>query len=166
MSLSEFFAPLPRMPGKGERGRRRSPPSVTIRHESLPGVSIAFNCSSPVLKGDKLLRTRRPRFSDSSAARQFSQEVFGSTAWDNTRETDRVDGDHSETWKPATILVFTSMARVSHGRPVGSRFCWSTTMTSTGVWSIAKRPSDALAARLRLQPARATLRPSWSLGVS
>jgi hypothetical protein len=38
MSLSEFSAPLPRMPGKGERRRRRSPPSVTIRHESLPGV--------------------------------------------------------------------------------------------------------------------------------
>ena len=29
--------------------------------------------------------------------------------------------------------VLTWMARVSHGRPIGHRFCWSTTMTSTGV---------------------------------
>jgi hypothetical protein len=38
MPLSEFSAPSLRMPAKENSGRRRSQPSVTIQHESLPGV--------------------------------------------------------------------------------------------------------------------------------
>jgi hypothetical protein len=38
MPLSEFSAPSLQLPAKENSGRRRSQPSVTIQHESLPGV--------------------------------------------------------------------------------------------------------------------------------
>jgi hypothetical protein len=47
-----------------------------------------------------------------------------------------MEGDSKVTDIPMTTRVATSIAKVSHGREMALRVSESTTITSTGVWSI------------------------------
>lgn len=52
------------------------------------------------------------------------------------KPTDKADGASSVTTSPTTHRLATSIAAVTYGRPTGNRCRSSTTIRSTGVWSI------------------------------
>ena len=64
-----------------------------------------------------------------------SQGRLSAAACARHSPTEVADGASSVTTMPSTQREHTSIAIVRYGRPTGSRYCSSTTITSTGVWS-------------------------------
>ena len=71
-----------------------------------------------------------------SRPRSAIQRSFGRHACVNARETEWTEGASKVTDIPMTARVATSIARVNHGRAIALRVSESTTIASTGVWSI------------------------------
>jgi hypothetical protein len=58
---------------------------------------------------------------------------LGKTACESTSDTDKAEGASNDMLNPVTARLLTSMASVSHGRPIDSLCSRSTTTTSIKV---------------------------------
>ena len=82
-------------------------------------------------RGGEFAPAAIPELASAQRARYLSK-----TECNRHRLMDSRDGASIVRWNPVTIRLQTSIARVSHGRPIGSRVSSSTTKTSAFVWSI------------------------------
>ena len=74
------------------------------------------------------------------------QAALSSAAWTRQRPATVADGASNERCKPGMQRLWTSMATVSQGRPIGLRQVSSTSTRSTGVWSICSTAMGRAAA--------------------
>lgn len=139
----------PADPGCGAAGGRYD---TSMSYRAMPRLSAWERNSSALSRCRRAGRPDAGHGRPTPLLRRYSS--FGSTAWLNARATLNAEVGSRLRWKPATMRVATSMARVSQGRCRGCQSEAAITITSANVWSICTSPSGCSSDR------RPTIRPS------